>query len=394
MQTDWRSVASTLNEVSSLTGDVCATINYRRHNGMRQSNRDADQLKHILPVKTIVRDARRLHTPPTVETMGFALRQQPTGMKRDDFFDDRKVKEHYYRLCEQVIKQETGAAGVKCFHHLVRGNGTSQPFAGIAHCDYSVRTAFDLVSTIHPDGMDCQNFKGRMCVMNVWRNINEASPVRNHHLAMCDGSTVVSPDDFVYYDNYEEGHTSETFHMDPHNHRRHAWYYFSLQTSDEALVFMQYDSDPKSNCRYTFHSSLTVNNGEINFQRESIEVRLVAYFPDPDPAANTMPDMTLPPALRIPAAADAVRTDITHLQSWESGGKVWAKTLAEKGDLSGIVTGLCHHHRKQALRGEFKDLSDADITLVVKEALRDNFIASEVAKHCKITVPPQRQLRT
>ena len=91
-------------QVASVTGDVVATINYRRHDGARQSNRNPDQLKQILPVTTVVRDARRLQTAANVKTMGFALRHQPTGLKRQDFYDDRKVKATYYPLCEQVRK--------------------------------------------------------------------------------------------------------------------------------------------------------------------------------------------------------------------------------------------------------------------------------------------------
>ena len=75
----------------------------------------------------------------------------------------------------------------------VRGKGR-KPFAGIAHSDYSVKTAFELVTKNIPKGIDMATFKGRICVMNVWRNINPKSNLLNHHLAMCDGGTCIGPD--------------------------------------------------------------------------------------------------------------------------------------------------------------------------------------------------------
>jgi len=298
-------------------------------------------------------------------------------MSREDFYDDAKVKGTYYRLCEEVIKQETGAAAVKCFHHAVRGKGRL-PFAGAAHNDYSVKTAFELAQGVIPKEIDAKSFKGRMCVMNVWRNINPDSKLLNHHLAMCDGGTTVGPDDFVYFDVKDPGGDAETFHMSPHHANHHDWYYFPQMTADEALLFMQYDSDPTSRCRYTTHSSLTVNNMYTQYPRESIEVRLVAFFLQ---ERDTMPDMTMPSHMRVPSAAEAIRKDFKSLKDWDAGGKQWVKGCASKGNYAELAAGLCQHHRREGRRGEFKDLTDADIKLVVKDALKDNFIREEIHKH-------------
>ena len=92
-----------------VSGDLTGSINYRRHNGTRQASIDIDGNSFIQSVPTFVRDARCLTDPPTVETMGFALRHSATGMKLTDFYDDETVQRVYYPLCEQVIIQETGA---------------------------------------------------------------------------------------------------------------------------------------------------------------------------------------------------------------------------------------------------------------------------------------------
>eukprot|EP00928_Gymnodinium_smaydae_P020892 TRINITY_DN18082_c0_g2_i1.p1 TRINITY_DN18082_c0_g2~~TRINITY_DN18082_c0_g2_i1.p1 ORF type:complete len:844 (-),score=111.38 TRINITY_DN18082_c0_g2_i1:160-2691(-) len=372
-------------------GDIVATVNYRDHNGARQSEQDSQGHQHIRGIPSFVRDARMLPTPPTVETLGFALRHQPTGMSREDFYDDEKVRSRYYKLCEEVIKIETGALGVKCFHHAVRGRGR-MPFAGIAHSDYSVKTAFGLVAGVVPDNVDLKTFKGRICVMNVWRNIDPDSNLLNHHLAMCDGSTCVGPDDYVYYDVTDPttGQTSETFHMSPHHRRRHGWYYYPQMTADEALIFMQYDSDPRRRCRYTTHTSLTVNDMFTNYPRESIEVRLVAFFPQD---FDTMPDMTMPEHLRIPAAVEVVRHNFAHLDHWDAGGQSYVKGEAAKGNLEGLVRGHCHHFRQEGKRGEFKDLTDEDVEKVVKEVLKDDHIKQSIEKHLKVKVRAKKVAR-
>ena len=73
-----------------------------------------------------------------------------------------------------------------------------------------------------PDNIDLASFSGRVCVMNVWRNINPKSDLLNHHLAMCDGATCVGPDDYVYYDVFDPD-PAETFHMSPHHGQQHEW---------------------------------------------------------------------------------------------------------------------------------------------------------------------------
>ena len=189
--------------------------------------------------------------------------------------------------------------------------------------------------------------------------------------------------DFVYYDVTESN--SETFQMSPHHAKHaHSWYYFPQMTADEALVFMQYDSDTTSRCRYTTHSSLTVNNEFTDYPRESIEVRLVAFFPQ---ERDTMPDMTLPPHLMVDGAIAAIKEMIAHLDHWDSNGKNWVKGLASKGKLSDIVVGLCHHKRREGKLGEFKDLTDDDIKLVVKGCLATDELAKNIKNHLRIKIP-------
>ena len=106
-------------------GDVISSINYRHHTGNRQSDKDTAETHQSVP--TLVRDARELSKPPTVSELGFALRHQPTGMSQEDFYNESKITKTYYKLCEEVVKQETGAAAVKCFHHAGACSSTLPP---------------------------------------------------------------------------------------------------------------------------------------------------------------------------------------------------------------------------------------------------------------------------
>eukprot|EP00933_Yihiella_yeosuensis_P072513 TRINITY_DN80924_c0_g1_i1.p1 TRINITY_DN80924_c0_g1~~TRINITY_DN80924_c0_g1_i1.p1 ORF type:complete len:488 (-),score=91.27 TRINITY_DN80924_c0_g1_i1:82-1545(-) len=380
-------------------GDVMAWVNYRRHSDKRQSTSDPESNKYIVRVNKLMRDARLLDHPPCMDSMGFALVPQDTGLSREDFLNDEKVKSVYYKQCEDLVKQVTGANGTHVFNHQCRGKG-KKPFASIVHSDYSCRTAFPLAG-IRPANYkgsfkgDWRQFKGRMCIINIWRNINPKEALKNHHLAMMDGSSCCAPDDFVLYNVTEAN--AEIFGIDPHNAKQHKWYYFSEMRADEALLFMQYDSDPTRRCRYTPHSSIAVENDHKNFERESIEVRLVAFF---EQELNTMPDNSVDktqsidldphkqaaaakakaapkhaaapkhhagpikdaPAEAVPAAAHAFKhMDIPHLPRWDKNGQRFAKTMYENKNLANFASTCITHIRMGGARPVYNVLSDEQI---------------------------------
>ena len=363
-------------------------VNYRTDNGKRQSNRDPDLAQTVFPILVPIHNGRKAKPSPRLATHGFELLSFGNSGRdafgsglplRDDYLDDTLVRQILYPWCEAVIKHVTGASVVKCFHHLVRGKATSEKFAPIAHSDYTTRTAYELFNSM-PSSAEggFKNFKGRYAVLNVWKNINPDMPIANHHLAMCDGTTVAAPDDFLEWDNYKPptsgiSKPDQSFNMTPNNHRRHKWYYFPLMTSAEAIVFMQYDSDCKNVCRYTFHSSVADPSAAVDFPRESIEMRVAAWFPDPN--NNTLPDFSVAPEQRIPAAVAAVRDSLNHFASWDLKGKDWVVTSVRSGDFSGIARGICTHGREEGNRGVFKDLSDNDIRHVVSVLAADSAFA-------------------
>jgi hypothetical protein len=395
---------------SSAAAQKLMYINYRTDNGKRQSNRDreSDAAQTIFPMMVEVRNGRLTVPQPQLRTHGFELLRFGNdgsdafgcGLQlREDYLDDVMVKQILYPWCEAVVRHVTGAATVRCFHHLVRGGGkaSAHRYASLAHSDYTTSTAYKLFETM-PSSSEggFKNFKGRYAVLNVWKNINPAVPIANHHLAMCDATTVVAPDDFIEFEKYESpSDTSPTrsFHMSPNNHRRHRWYYFPDMTINEAIVFMQYDSDSCSRCRYTFHTSVTDPCGPTAFNRESIELRLAAWFPDP--ANNTVPDFSVAPQMRVPGAVLALRDAVQHLKLWDAKGSAWLHGCIASGDFAGIIRGICTHSRSEGNKGAYKDLTDSDIQQVVGILMADSAFADSLVQATGVlpmaqSSPPQK----
>jgi hypothetical protein len=65
-----------------------------------------------------VRDARPLIGRLSLDKEGFVLLQHQTAAK--NLYDEDEITSVYYRECERVIKEATGAARVVAFDHIVR----------------------------------------------------------------------------------------------------------------------------------------------------------------------------------------------------------------------------------------------------------------------------------
>lgn len=365
------------------------TINYRDDDGRRQSNRDANFALLNHPITTPIRNGRVENLRPSLATHGFELIDTAaiglgSGLpERDDYNNPAMVRQILYPWCEELVMRLTGAPIVRCFHHLVRGRSTGEGFAAAAHSDYTTHSAHEFfkstpMSSEFPH-LAIQSFKGRYAVFNLWKNISSAQPIRNHHLALCDATSVVAPDDIVVVDSYPSGQDrpNRVMHLSPCHHRRHRWYYFPDMTHNECLVFTQYDSDPDRPCRYTFHTSVTIPDAPAEFPRESIEVRLAAWFPDA--MHNTIPDFSILPSMRVVAARHALRDMLSHFKSWSEEGRRHITTLVEEGAFDEIVRSSCEFHRKEGNRAEFKDLTDNDIIDVVRSEMASGFVEFAVS---------------
>ena len=108
----------------------------------------AERQVTVRNARLLERDQRR-----TVEKNGFELLFRPLAHQDFDFLDHQDVIHKYYRACEQLVQEVTGAARVVAFDHNVRsadgkrrqqrirGGQAVQGPARMAHGDYTLTSA-------------------------------------------------------------------------------------------------------------------------------------------------------------------------------------------------------------------------------------------------------------
>eukprot|EP00239_Pterosperma_sp_CCMP1384_P007623 CAMPEP_0197844520 /NCGR_PEP_ID=MMETSP1438-20131217/1508_1 /TAXON_ID=1461541 /ORGANISM="Pterosperma sp., Strain CCMP1384" /LENGTH=287 /DNA_ID=CAMNT_0043455349 /DNA_START=134 /DNA_END=994 /DNA_ORIENTATION=- len=250
-------------------------------------------------VEVTIKDARaqqQHHEGLSLDRHGFELVEHSTKLRLDEFYDEtgEKVRSLYYKEMEELIKRSTGAEHVHMFHHQVRninaangpagGHSSVQGYANSIHADSHPRSAEHLyLQHVTP-----QYSKGRFLYINAWRNISD-DPIQNNHLAVCDESSLVAPDDYITSDLKGPGYEIQQYQLDSKNSARHRWYYYPEMTKNEVLLFKQWDSDITLPGRVCFHTAFNDPNAPPDTPpRQSIEARGIAFFPHHTP--NTCPE--------------------------------------------------------------------------------------------------------
>ena len=274
------------------------------------------------PRELAIRDARQL-SPANAMTLalnGFELRDAPVASY--DFLDHQEVIAGYYRDCEQLVAEATGArawafdhnirsAGGQAEKRQVRGGQDVQGPAHIVHGDYTLRSAperlaqltrppsvNDTLRDVIPRGQgliaeheanQALADGGRFAIINVWRNIGSV-PVATHPLALCDGQNV-EPEDLVVFEIHMPDRVGENYWAK--YDARHSFYCYPAMTRDEALLIKQWDSagllarsggaqadhEADGPCTFSFHSAFhDPQTPDDAPDRWSIEVRCVVLY--------------------------------------------------------------------------------------------------------------------
>jgi hypothetical protein len=321
--------AASVGRLNYLDSSVPSSL-YR--NGKMRLRRNADgsdsELEGVVfdERQVIVRNARLLTGDQrrTIEKNGFELVFRPLAHPDLDFLDHQDVIYKYYRECEQLVQEVTGAARVVAFDHNVRstdgkrgqqrirGGQAVQGPARIAHGDYTLTSAPERLRRLAHEPCENDTLRsalapgasllnqaeveraigehGRFAIINVWRNI-AAEPVATHALALCDAQTV-TPKDLSVFELHYADRVGENYFakQDP----GHEWCYYPAMTRDEALLIKQWDSagpfaqskgqrpdrdDPHAPCTFSFHSSFDeASTLPTAPARWSIEVRCVVIY--------------------------------------------------------------------------------------------------------------------
>lgn len=318
----------------------------------------------------------------TLDRNAFELVQHPTSLSTQEFYSNQMqvVETTYYKEIEDLIKKTTGASVVFCFHHQTR-NGkkvgdafSTKQYATDVHTDTSPsdaeKTFFDALKGAQEAGLDEEPLRrGRFLFINAWRNIAD-SPIQDNHLALCDESSLVRPDDYIPYDYFEEGYGGTHYYLASRNKDQHRWYYFPEMRKDEVILFKQYDSDPTKQGRMCFHAAFSDPTAPSDgAPRESIEVRCVAFFPDHHP--NTCP--TGDGVVRV--ASSLILQQVDYVHEWPRVARWWFQDLVKREKFDELLDDLIKD--KDNLAG----LKNADAGL--KKAVRSMVTAQGFQEHCE-----------
>ncbi|KAL3925633.1 MAG: hypothetical protein SGILL_000284 [Bacillariaceae sp.] len=277
-------------------------------------------------VELSVKNGRLAESPKTLDEHGYQLIEKVEGgnpTTRVDFMNTNDVIDDYYPECEKTLKKILGEdkiAEVKAFDHNIRintssfgeelkggGGSKAQVPLGMVHGDYTnvsaPRRIQDLAEPpkandvlkrrlgeqplLQPNMVEeAIQGKRRFAIINVWRNIDQSSPVLELPLA-CMDSSCVSQEDFKVLKIHYQDRVGQNYFLS--HAKAHDWYYFPQMTIEEALLIKTWDSkgsfaltgnnEISSQSTLAFHTAfLDPISPENSPPRKSIEVRCVVMW--------------------------------------------------------------------------------------------------------------------
>jgi hypothetical protein len=224
----------------------------------------------------VIRDARDLEPPPTLDREGFGLVAHRTDAR--DLRDEPAIRAVYYPEMERLVRAHTGAARVVAFDHNLRSATATERQTGVQapvrypHNDYTERSAPQRVRDLLPAEAD-RLLQRRFAVINTWKPIR--GPVLDAPLAFCDAGSI-APSDFVATDLRYRDRAGEIYSL--RFNAAHRWFYYSAMSADEVLLLKCFDADA-AHASFTAHSAFDHPDAPAGTPpRESIEVRTLAFF--------------------------------------------------------------------------------------------------------------------
>lgn len=229
--------------------------------------------------EVLVHDGRAVADRLSLDREGFVLRHGPTAVT--NFYDEGQIVSIFYAECEEIVKKATGANRAFAFDHIVRnqaraaikGSGVKMPSSRV-HNDYTDWSSPQRVRDLMGPQAE-QLLKQRYAIINLWRPI--AGPLLRNPLALCDAESLAEenlvPSELRYPDR-----VGETYSVTYSPHQR--WFYFPRMSADEYVLIRCFDSSRSGPARFSAHGGFTDPTTPLDAPpRESIEVRMVAFFP-------------------------------------------------------------------------------------------------------------------
>lgn len=242
------------------------------------------------PYPVTIRNARLAPEPFTLDTHGFCLSRQPSGIA--DFRDQAVLKRDYPVEVEAITKALTGCdlvvpMGGQLRSPIISGTGI-QPPAAEAHVDFNTPSANRLAKALYDKAVPGGPGYGRFIAFSLWRTFSD--PPQDWPLALCAFASIGDDDGVpnvkVDVDEIPEGDAlfapiegedqmmaATIFRHNP----AHRWWYFPDMTADEVIFIKFHDSDHDRAWRAP-HTAFHDTGRPDAHTRESYEFRAMAYF--------------------------------------------------------------------------------------------------------------------
>jgi hypothetical protein len=250
--------------------DGSAPFNYveKPPEGQPQRNFGAEQ--HTVTINDI-RNAE--HNFSLAQDAFEAIRNVPSQMTYEDWSNDAKVQEVYYREVEQLLLHAVpGAKRIYIFDHTVRrapSAGAREPVLRV-HIDQTAAAAIHRVRFHLPEEAD-ELLQSRYRLINVWRPLS--GPVVSTPLAYASGRTVRDSDLVGVQHRYPD-RTGETAGVKYNENQQ--WYYWSGMKEDERVLLQCFDSENEQG-RVPHSAFVDPRTKEGWPARESIELRALVF---------------------------------------------------------------------------------------------------------------------
>ncbi len=215
----------------------------------------------------------------SLDREGFELLHAGTAVQ--DFYDEQEVENVYNPEVEKLVKQATGADRVLIFDHTIRISDDDlrrerkvREAVDLAHNDYTITSGPQRVRDLYDEDEAERLLKGRFAIVNLWRSI--AGAVECYPLGLCDARSV-HDGDWVPCDLDYGDRMGEIYNVAYNPDQR--WCYVPDMTSDEVLIFKNYDSAEDGRTRFIPHTAFRDPTSAANAKpRESIETRVLAFL--------------------------------------------------------------------------------------------------------------------
>ena len=214
-----------------------------------------------------------------LDTEGFTLVQHHAHSK--NLYDEEQIKNSFLPEVEALVAKVTGARRVVAFDFTlrsdsedVRGDRQSREPSTVVHNDYTEKSGPQRVRDLF-GGEEAELLVQRpFQIVNLWRTIT--NPVESTPLAVCDAQSVEAGDlvDVVRIADDRTGELTMAYH-----NPAHAWYFFNIMKSEEALLIKTFDSDPDAVAKNCIHTAFYLpDQARVTMPRESIEVRNFVFY--------------------------------------------------------------------------------------------------------------------